>query len=142
MGRNGPFLGLTLLLLLAGAAYNYHRNAALDRDLESRPYRRLFEEDLSALEQAYGEEIAGLRSRLGRLGGPESFFEEPTHRSDLSARVRAFERSQRTNERWKGLHRKLLEREAEFEAVRHEREMRRAGLDKPWRRVLRRVITF
>jgi hypothetical protein len=142
MSRNGPFLLGILALLLAGAAYNYHRNAALDRDINSRPYERLSEADLEVLEKAYEGEVEALRGRMKRLGAPEGFFEEPTHRSDLAARVKAFERSQRTNGHWKVIHRKALEQEVELEAVRKEQEIRRAGLDRFWRRILRRVTTL
>ena len=101
MSRNRPFLLGILALLLVGAAYNYSRNAALDRDIESRAYERIAEEDLVALEHAYKGEVKSLRARLKRMGAPESFFAEPKHRSDLAARVSAFERSQRTNAAWK-----------------------------------------
>ena len=142
MSRNGPFLLGILALLLIGAAYNYSRNAALDRDIESRPYERISEEDLLAIEEAYKGEISSLRARLKRMGAPDSFFAEPKHRADLAARVTAFEQSQRTNEAWKTIHRKILDRGSELKSVRAEQEIRRRGLDRFWNRVLRRVTAI
>ncbi len=142
MSRNGPLLLGILVLLLIGAAYNYTRNAALDRDFESRTYERISEEDLVALEYAYAGEVKSLRARLKRMGAPESFFAEPKHRSDLAARVSAFERSQKTNEAWKAIHRKILEQDSELKSIRVEQEIRRKGLDRFWNRILRRVTTL
>ena len=142
MSRNGPFLLGILLLLLVGAAYNYSRNAALDRDIESRPYERISDEDLLAIEEAYRGEVSSLRARLKRMGAPDSFFARPKHRADLATRVAAFEQSQRTNEAWKNVQHKILERESELKSVRAEQEIRRRGLDRFWNRVLRRVTTI
>ena len=128
-------------MLVGGAgAYNYHRNAQLDADFQFRPYKGLSDSELEVLIAAYDEEIE-------TLGRHRERFQDPSEKLDrvssyIADRIEAFEESQQRNESWKKLRRSMMERQVAVEEIRTEQEIRRSGVDKEWRRILRRVTTL
>ncbi|MEE8556953.1 MAG: hypothetical protein V3T14_03600 [Myxococcota bacterium] len=140
MGSSVRIVLGALVLIALGGAYNYHRNEYLDRDLESRAYRTVRDPDLVILREAYESELRALQDRYSRLGSPKGASRARSR--DVKVKIGQFEAAQRHNERKKALHRQILEREIELEALRTEREIRVSGLDQEWRRVLRRLITL
>ena len=64
---------VVVLLGLVGVAgaYNYHRNAWMDQELESfRPYKGLSDEELDTLVEAHRGEMVTMQQSLG--GGPST----------------------------------------------------------------------
>ncbi len=133
-------VAVVLLLGLGGAGFvNYQRNAPLDRDLEFRPYKGLSEADLGALRDAYEKSVSHME---GSLGTPDDGVFRRVKPGDFQGKVQAFERFQKENERWKDGHRAALENRATIDAIKREQGIRKAGLDNPWRRILRRATSF
>jgi hypothetical protein len=141
MTPNARIVLIGLVVLVVGGAYNYHRNQDLDEDLAFRPYRGVASADLAVLAQAYEEELEGLHRRYETFGEPLD-AEDPSSDPGVVVRLSDFERSQRVNERRKGLHRKILDREIELETLQTEQRIRRQGLDREWKRILRRATTL
>ena len=135
---------LILVAALSGAAYwNYQRNAPLDRDLEQRrPFRTLSEKDLSALEQAYRDELAGHRQKLELYTQASSSSGGSYAPSDLQGRIDGFSKAQAGASRMRDLQLTVREREVELEQIARERQIRSTGMDQPWKRIKRRVLTF
>jgi hypothetical protein len=133
-----------LCAALGGAGYwNYQRNAPLDEALkpEKRPYAKLSAADLSALEQAYRDELAGYvrqvdqHARSGGGGGATGF-------GDLQGNIDEFGRAQAGAGRMRQAQLAQREQEVVLEQIARERELRAAGLDDPWNRFKRRLLTF
>jgi hypothetical protein len=141
MGSLAKLVAFVFCLLVAGA-YNYHRNAYLDEELEFRSYRGIKDADLALLTDAYQDELKGLQTRYTSLGDPAQLPPEKGGRPEVRVNLRQFERTQRANERRKDLHREILEREVELEQLRTEQRIRDLRLDQAWRRILRRVTTL
>ena len=136
-------LGIIFLVLvaLAGAAvFNYQRNAPLDKALEFRPYAGLSDADLQALIDAYQTDVVQKTQGLG--GGPDVGIISRPHPSAFDEKLRAFERFQAENERWKQGHRAAIEGRVIVDRLLKEKAIRDAGLHEEWRRVLRRVVTL
>ncbi len=125
--------------LLGGGFLNYQRNAGLDKDLQFRPYAGYSDRDLDAMRRAYEQQAAQMRGGLGEVDQSRIARTKP---SDYQTKLREFERFQQENERWKEGHREMLGTQVVAEAIRKEQEIRRAGLDNPWKRILRRATTF
>jgi hypothetical protein len=140
MGGQARLLFALVACLVVGGAYNYHRNAYLDEDLEFRAYKGLKGADLKVLTQAYEAELQGLQARYAAFGDPDSAGGAKSTGQGVRVNLADFERAQRVNERRKKLHRQILEREVELEALRTEKKIRAEGLDRLWRRILRRSI--
>jgi hypothetical protein len=136
-----PFLLLLGLcaLLLGGGFVNYQRNAGLDKDLQFRPYAGYSDKDLDAMRKAYEKQVGQMRSGLGEVDQSRIARTKP---SDYQSKLREFERFQKENERWKEGHREMLGSQVVVDAIKKEQEIRRAGLDNPWNRILRRATTF
>jgi hypothetical protein len=131
---------VVLLVGIAGGGFvNYQRNAALDQELEFRPYKGLSDADLAALRDAYEKSVGQMESSLGNPDGDVFRKVKP---GDFGGKVKAFERFQQENERWKQGHRAALENRATIDAIKKEQGIRRSGLDDPWKRILRRATTF
>ncbi len=133
---------LALLVLGIGGFANYQRNADLDTEFQKRrPYRGTSDADLELLIQAYTEERLGLQARLDsdrdRTGVMDGYAP-----SDFNGKLKAFERFQRKNESWREANRAKLERELVVEEIRREQAIRRSGMDSPWKRIRRRVLSF
>ncbi len=138
---NAPVLLVLLLGLIGAGGYaNYQRNAELDQELEFRPYAGLSDADLDALLEAYQQELSQIEDSLGN--GPDGSVFRGTKPADLGGKLKAFERFQQENERWKRGHREAINQKVVLDALRQEQAVRRAGLHKPWRRIMRRVTTF
>lgn len=136
--------GLTLVALLlaglgGGGAWNYQRNAYLDRDLEFRPFAVYTVEQIQQLIEAHRQEGARLMRRSGQApdGVAALSREDP---SDLGGKARAFDRFQQAHAKWRERRGQAIEEQARIEGLEKELEIRRAGLDREWRRILRRVI--
>lgn len=131
---------LVVLLLVGGGYVNYQRNAHLDKDLEFRPYKGLSDEDIQTLIQAHGDQVQQMASSLAGQA-PDARVEHLAP-SDIQARLEAFESFQSEHQRWRDSRRELLSGQVMVDALRKEQEIRAAGLDKPWMRVLRRATTI
>jgi hypothetical protein len=138
------FWALTALCAaLGGAGYwNYQRNAPLDQELEQhRPYRTLSEADLAALEAAYRDELAGYArqvDRFARSGGGSS----AAGPADLQGNIGDFDRAQAGASRMREAQLGQREQEVVLEQIARERQLRASGLDNPWNRFKRRLLTF
>jgi hypothetical protein len=133
---------LVLAALVAGGAYNYHRNARLEREAAGqRPYGGLSDADLEVLTAAYEAELQSLKHRLSEIGEP-SAAGRPKSPSDLGQRVRDFERAQFSNERWRAIHGDVKDRESQLEKLRQEASARRAAGESGWLRFLRLLTTL
>ena len=138
---NAPVLLVLLLGLIGAGGYaNYQRNAELDQELEFRPYAGLSDADLDALLEAYQQELSQIEDSLGN--GPDGSVFRGIKPADLGGKLKAFERFQQENERWKRGHREAIKQKVVLDALRQEQAVRRAGLHRPWRRIIRRVTTF
>ena len=130
-----------LLLLVAGGAWNYQRNAYMDEENQYRPYKTLRTEDLEVLLEAHQQQVTNLR--LDRAAAPDP--EMQTHgigASDFTAKLEAFDESQRRNSHWKSVHHQVLEGEVALDAIGRELDLRERGLDVEWRRILRRATAL
>ncbi|MFQ5513455.1 MAG: hypothetical protein ACE5FG_03385 [Myxococcota bacterium] len=134
-------LGLVLALLLVGGAINYERNADLDAELERRPYAHLPSADLEAMLAGTEAELTELRRWVGEEPRMRRTAQRPDA-SDLGGKLQAFERYQRETRQWSARRAAVLEREVTVEAIRRELSFRERGLDRAWRRVLRRALTL
>jgi hypothetical protein len=130
---------VVLALLGGGGFLNYQRNAHLDKDTEFRPLKTYTDEQLAQLIEAHRENVVRLHRNAGAA---PSMSTSGVHASDLEAKIEAFDRFERLNSAWKDKHALALQEQVRVEAIEREQKLRRAGLHKPWRRVLRRVITF
>ncbi len=131
---------LAIVGALLGVGFiNYQRNEALDKDLQFRPYAGYATPDLQALRKAYEQQAGQMRGALGEVDQSGIARTKP---SDYQGKIEAFERFQRQNEDWKEGHRELLGTQVIVDQIKKEQELRRAGLDNPWNRVLRRATTF
>jgi hypothetical protein len=135
---------LALVSGLGGAGYwNYQRNAGLDRDLENRPYRTLSTGDLQLLEQAYRDELTGYTQKLDvHRRAAASGHSGSYAPSDLQGKIEGFGRAQARAGQMREVNLEKLEREVGIEQIAHELTIREAGLDQPWNRIKRRLLTF
>ena len=107
-----------------------------------RPGRTLSEADLSALEGAYKEELAGFSrqvDRYARSGGGSSTAAGP---ADLQGNIGDFDRAQAGASRMREAQLGQREQEVVLEDIARERQLRASGLDNPWNRFKRRLLTF
>ena len=141
MPSKGPILVVLVCSLAVGGFLNYRRNAPLDADLTSRRYADLTHEDVETLVVAYEAELQKLRPWAAEEPDA-SVTRGELLRGDLGGRWQAFERYQGENARWKTRRGVIMERESLLQALRAELDIRIQKLDQPWRRFVRRLITF
>ena len=137
-----PFLRFLTLLLLATAiagGANYVRNEPLDAELADRPYATISEAELNSLRRAYRAEAEDLRAWIA--AEPQA-RPSATSASDMQGKLQDFERFQHEANEWRAQRSRLLEREVTLAKLQQERSIRDRGLHRPWRQVLRRVISF
>jgi hypothetical protein len=134
---------LVLVAALAGGAYfNYMRNAPLDADLHKpRPYATISTPDVTALLQAYEQELARAKGGVANAPGGEGAIDR-ADRSDLGGKARGFASFQKENERWKNQRGRVFEQEKQLADIRLEKSIRDRRLDDEWTRIWRRVSTF
>jgi len=131
-----------LLMLLAGGGYaNYGRNAHLDAEFETRPYRTLSDSDLLLLEQANSKELAEYQRKVDLYARSVSNASHGGD-SDLSGQIENFDRAQELSGGMRAMQRAKSEREIEIKQIAQERSIRQRGLDDPWVRFKRRLLTF
>lgn len=117
-GGNTPLL-LTLLLLLVGlSAWNYQRNAALEKASPS-PYASMSDANLDVLIAAYQSEIEGMQAKggVGRRANARDT-------SGVASGVREFERVQRVSRSTREAGYAIAEREAAVAALEQEKARR------------------
>ncbi|MFQ5696760.1 MAG: hypothetical protein ACE5IL_00550 [Myxococcota bacterium] len=137
--RSLKLVALLAACLGAGGYWNYQRNAYLDRDLEFRPFASYSVEQIELLLQARRGEAARLQRSSASVPDGVALLsrEDP---SDLGGKARAFDRFQHAHSRWRAQHGEALEEQARIEGLEKELEIRRAGLDREWQRILRRAL--
>lgn len=135
------FLVLSIVGLCAGGFLNYRRNEHLDAELQNRVYADMSDENLAALITAYQGQVAQLAAQVGEAppGQDELDGFAP---SDIHGKVRGFESFQQYNRSWRRRRAELFEQEAALEELRREHSIRDRGLDKPFSRVRRRVLSL
>lgn len=138
----GKLVAIVLLLVLPiGGFVNYRRNAPLDQELENRTYANLPDDDLAALIEAYEGEARRLSGLVSNKPQGEDELDGYSA-SDYDGKVKAFRTFQQYNSQWRRARGELFEQEAALEELRREQSIRERGLDKPWKRILRRVLHF
>jgi hypothetical protein len=130
---------VALGVLCAGGAWNYQRNAYLDKDLEFRPFKTLTDAHLVQLLEAHKQNVVTLHMTAGKA---PSVNMAGIDESDLEGKIAAFDRFERQNSAWKERHGLALQEQARVEGLEREQQIRAAGMDQEWRRILRRVSTF
>jgi hypothetical protein len=130
---------VALGVLCAGGAWNYQRNAYLDKDLEFRPFKTLTDAHLVQLLEAHKQNVVTLHMTAGKA---PSVNMAGIDESDLEGKIAAFDRFERQNSAWKERHGIALQEQARVEGLEREQQIRAAGMDQEWRRILRRVSTF
>jgi hypothetical protein len=130
-------LVLLLLVLVAGVAWNYHRNLAAE-EREFRPYRSYSDADLAALLGAYEQESKTTRRRydaaLDRRANVQA-------KSDVMGNVGEFERAQRVRLAARDARSNHAEAQASLEGLRAE-EAHRGGDRSALGVFLRRAFSF
>jgi hypothetical protein len=129
-------VGILVVLLVAGGAWNYFRNYRAEQQV-FRPYRNYSEDQLGQLSEAYEANLEGLSARYGEA---KSRRVEVKSGPLLGERVRAFESSQRAGERVRALGREAAKREAALRDFQAEMEYREAQKHR-LRVFLRRLFT-
>ena len=135
------FLVLSIVGLCAGGFLNYRRNEHLDAELQNRVYADMSDENLATLITAYRDQVAQLAAQVGEAppGQDELDGFAP---SDIHGKVQGFESFQQYNRSWRRHRAELFEQEAALEELRREHSIRDRGLDKPFKRVRRRVLSL
>ncbi len=127
--------------LCAGGFLNYRRNEHLDAELQNRIYADMSDQDLAALIAAYQGQVAQLAAQVSEA--PSGQDELDTFApSDIHGKVQGFESFQQYNRQWRRSRAELFEQEAALEELRREQSIRERGLDKPFNRVMIRVLTL
>jgi hypothetical protein len=142
--RNGgagktALLGLLLILLIVGGAWNYHRNYELEKQSRaSRPLSGYSTDDLHALADAYHGEIA---SRSARYDAAKKAHVESHDRAYFDQQVQEFETVQRASNRTREAGAQVAEREASLKQV--EAELAARGPERSeWQVHLDRLTKF
>ena len=115
-------LGLLLLVLVGGVAWNYQRNLGAE-GREFRPYRSYSDADLSALLGAYAQESKSTRRRY------DAALDRRAHvqaKSDVMGNVGEFERAQRVHLAARDARSEHAEAQSSLEALRAEQARRGA----------------
>ena len=136
------FFTIVLLGVVAvgGVGYwNYERNAALDEDLQHRPFKTYSTEQVSQLLDAHRQNVTSLAAAAGQA---PSMNVRGVDESDLEGKIDAFDRFQRKNSQWKTKHRRALTEMTQVDALELELSIREAGLDQEWVRITRRATHF
>ncbi len=134
-------LVLSVVGLCAGGFLNYRRNEHLDAELQNRVYADMSDENLAALIVAYQGQVAQLAAQVGEAPSGQDEVDGFAP-SDIHGKVRGFESFQKYNRKWRRHRAELFEQEATLEELRREQSIRERGLDMPWNRVKRRVLTL
>ena len=134
-------LVLSVAGLCAGGFLNYRRNAHLDAELQNRIHGDMSDPNLAALIAAYQEQVAQLAAQVGEAPPGQDELDSFAP-SDIQGKVQGFERFQQYNRAWRRSRAELFEQEAALEELRREQSIRERGLDKPFNRVKRRVLTL
>lgn len=131
-----------LVALVAGGAWNYHRNAKrVAEDEEPRPFKGLSLQELDALFAANQEErdrYKAVLQGLEKQGSPVSEYAP----SDLQGKLTGFDRASRVAARWDAVRSAMLDREVEMDQIQKERRKRGAGEETSLGLVWRRITTF
>jgi hypothetical protein len=142
MGKALVVFVILVMVVAIGAFSNYQRNAPLDEELRDRPYASLADKDLNALLGAYEGQVAGLQSQLGNPKADRTGVMDGFAPADFDGKLKAFDRFQRQESRWRNTNRSKLENQIEVEKLQKERGIRDRGLHEERNRILRRVLTF
>ena len=134
-------LGLLLLVctLSVGGFVNYQRNLAVEREVRLRLYADLNSEGLETLIRAYEQDLAEAEGWLG--DAPQ----EPSARAKTSGRDgqrSAFERFRQDTRAWDERRQAVLDREVMLEALQTEHAIRERGMNRRWRKILGRLLSF
>ncbi len=134
-------LVLLIVGLCAGGFLNYRRNEHLDTELQNRTYADMSDENLVALIEAYQQQVTQLAAQVSEAphGQDEVDGFAP---SDIHGRVRGFESFQLYNQTWRNRRAELFEQEGALKELEREQSIRDRGLDKPWNRMKRRVLSL
>jgi len=134
-------LGLLLMVLLALVglgAWNYHRNAAVDKSVAPGPYATVPTKDLDVLIAAYRSEVDALKAR-----GGTGLRASARTTSGVENGVREFERVQHTAQKTRAAGYEISEREGAIAALEQEKSRRAASGEggAPWMVFLKRAFT-
>ena len=129
---------LVLLLALGGAgAYNYHRNLEAEAKVP-RPYRGYSDADLTALLEAYQEEVKGQGSRYEAARSQKTTRGEGVY---FDEKVRDFERARERSAQTRALAAEVAQNEKVLRDLEREQALRDKDRD-PTQVFLRRLLTF
>ncbi len=134
-------LGLLLLvcILSVGGFVNYQRNLAVEQEVRLRPYADLGSEDLETLIRAYEQDVAEAEDWLGDAPQEPSATAMTSRREGKRS---AFERFRQDTRAWDERRQAVLDREVMLEALQAEHAIRQRGLDRRWREILSRLLSF
>ena len=135
---NTGLLLVVLLALVGLGAWNYHRNAAVDKSVKPGPYAGVPSKDLDVLIAAYRSEIDALKAR-----GGTGLRASARSTSGVANGVREFERVQRTAQGTRAAGYEISEREGAIKAIEQEKSRRAASGEggAPWMVFLKRAFT-
>ena len=129
MGKGGGarLLVLVLLVALGGAgAYNYTRNKADEEQKTPRPYSAYSDAEISALIEAYEQEVEALESRYDAAKSREL---DTRSGGLIDERIGEFERAQQWGASTRAMGAEVAEQEAVLRELRKEQSLRGASAD-------------
>jgi hypothetical protein len=135
-GGGVPALLVLLLVLVGGAAFNYHRNLQAE-SREPRPYRGYTEQELSDLMEAYEGRKEGQSERYQAQASRRVASRDKAY---FDEQVREFERVQRAHRAKAEARDALAATQVVVKQIRAEQAKRAAERDK-WMLFLRRAFT-
>ena len=135
---NTGLLLVVLLALVGLGAWNYHRNAAVDKSVAPGPYASVPTKDLDVLIAAYQSEVDALKAH-----GGTGLRATARNTSNVANGVREFERVQRRAQGTRYAGYEISEREGAIKAIEQEKSRRAASGEggAPWMVFLKRAFT-
>jgi len=135
---NTALLLVVLLALVGLGAWNYQRNAAVDKSVAPGPYAGVPTKDLDVLIAAYQSEIDTLKAR-----GGTGLRATARNTSNVGNGVREFERVQRRAQGTRAAGYEISEREGAIKAIEQEKSRRAASGEggAAWMVILKRAFT-
>jgi hypothetical protein len=130
-------IGVLFCLAVGAGGWNYMRNTAAEAGV-FRPYQANSRTDLEALMTAYEAEIEALQQRYTTASHNRA---TAANRHVLEARVREFERVQRTGRATRELGGQLAEKQATLKRIQTEHALRGSD-DSEIAVILRRVFVY
>jgi hypothetical protein len=113
-----------LLLIVVGGAYNYQRNMQAEKSEQgARPFKGYATDDLSALRDAYDQEVAAYERTYAARQRQRV---RATNSGAMNQQVDQFERVQRNSAALREATADVAEREAQLRAIERELELRLA----------------